>query len=87
VTERQRILRRGYNFDEGLDAGFTESVAGPFFLGYQRDPRAQFVPIQTRLAADDRLNEYIQHVSSAVWAVLPGVEHRDGYLGQTLFEA
>jgi deferrochelatase/peroxidase EfeB len=87
ATERQRILRRGYNFDEGLDAGFTESVAGLFFLAYQRDPRAQFVPIQARLAAEDRLNEYIQHVSSAVWAVLPGVEHPDGYLGQTLFEA
>jgi len=52
----------------------------------ERDPRAQFVPIQARLAAKDRLNEYIQHVSSAVWAVLPGVETHDGYLGQTLFE-
>jgi len=87
VTERERILRRGYNFDEGLDAGFTESVAGLFFLAYQRDPRAQFVPIQSRLAAEDRLNEYIQHVSSAVWAILPGVERPDDYLGQTLFEA
>jgi deferrochelatase/peroxidase EfeB len=87
VTERQRILRRGYNFDEGLEAGFTESVAGLFFLAYQRDPRAQFVPIQARLAAQDRLNEYIQHVSSAVWAVLPGVEQPGAYLGQTLFEA
>ena len=87
VTERQRILRRGYNFDEGLDPGFTESVAGLFFLAYQRDPRAQFVPIQTRLAAEDRLNEYIQHVSSAVWAVLPGVERPGDFLGQTLLRA
>ena len=66
VTERERILRRGYNFDEGLDAGFTESVAGLFFLAYQRDPRAQFVPIQSRLAAEDRLNEQARRLDVAI---------------------
>jgi deferrochelatase/peroxidase EfeB len=49
-----------------------------------RDPRHQFVPIQNRLAANDALNEYIEHTSSAIFAVPPGVE-RGGYIGGTLF--
>jgi deferrochelatase/peroxidase EfeB len=81
-TERQRILRRGYNFDDGMAPGLTQSDAGLFFLAYQRDPRAQFVPIQQRLASSDRLNEYIQHTSSGVWAVPPGTA--GGYLGEPL---
>jgi deferrochelatase/peroxidase EfeB len=85
ASQRERILRRGYNFDDGLAPGLTQSDAGLFFLAYQRDPRAQFVPIQRRLSASDRLNEYIQHTSSGVWAVPPGAA--DGYVGQTLFES
>jgi deferrochelatase/peroxidase EfeB len=42
------------------------------------------VPIQNRLAANDALNEYIEHNSSAIFAVPPGVA-RDGYIGETLF--
>ena len=41
-SERERILRRGYNFDEGID-GIGQIGAGLFFLGYQQDPRRQFV--------------------------------------------
>ena len=83
--ERERILRRGYNFDDGLAPGLTQSDAGLMFLAYQRDPRTQFVPIQRRLASSDRLNEYIQHTSSGLWAIPPGVD--GGYLAQPLFES
>ena len=62
--------------------GLTQSDAGLFFLAYQRDPRAQFVPIQRRLASSDRLNEYIQHTSSGLWAVPPGTA--GGYLAEPL---
>jgi deferrochelatase/peroxidase EfeB len=85
-TESQRILRRGYNFDDGMVPGLTQTDAGLFFLAYQRDPRKQFVPIQTRLAAADRLNEYILHTGSGLWAVPPGID-RGGYVGESLLDA
>jgi deferrochelatase/peroxidase EfeB len=77
------LLRRGYNFVDGSD-GLGRLDAGLFFLAYQRDPRKQFVPVQRNLARHDRLNEYIKHVSSALFACPPGVG-RGGYWGQTLF--
>jgi deferrochelatase/peroxidase EfeB len=85
-SERERILRRGYNFADGLDPAVGELDAGLFFLAYQRDPRRQFVPIQARLAASDGLNEYIQHRASAVFAIPPGTEP-GGYVGATLLGA
>jgi deferrochelatase/peroxidase EfeB len=42
------------------------------------------VPVQTRLAASDALNEYIEHVGSGLFAVPPGIA-AGGYIGQTLF--
>ena len=58
--------------------------AGLFFLAYQRDPRKQFVPVQTQLSRLDRLNEYIKHGSSGLFACPPGVSST-GYWGDTLF--
>ena len=81
-SEAERILRRGYNFDDGLLADGTLD-AGLFFAAYQRDPRRQFVPIQRRLAAADPLNEYLVHTGSGVFAVPPGVRP-GGRLGETL---
>ena len=82
-SERERILRRGYNFAEGID-DLGQIGAGLFFLGYQQDPRRQFVSIQTRLAADDLLNEYLFHTGSAIFAIPPGVQRGDS-IGETLF--
>jgi len=78
------ILRRGYNFTDGLDPRVGQLDAGLFFIAFQRDPRSQFVPMQDRLARSDLLNEYIKHVGSAVFAVPPGVQ-QGGWWGQTLF--
>jgi deferrochelatase/peroxidase EfeB len=58
--------------------------AGLFFLGYQQDPRRQFVSIQSRLAASDLLNEYLFHTGSAIFAIPPGVQP-GGSIGDTLF--
>nr|WP_267974780.1 iron uptake transporter deferrochelatase/peroxidase subunit [Streptomyces lomondensis] len=77
------ILRRGYSFTDGTD-GLGRLDAGLFFLAYQRDVRKGFIPIQRNLAAD-ALNEYIQHVVSAVFAVPPGVRDKDDWWGSTLF--
>ncbi|MER6214046.1 iron uptake transporter deferrochelatase/peroxidase subunit [Streptomyces sp. NPDC001674] len=78
------ILRRGYSFTDGTD-GLGRLDAGLFFLAYQRDVRKGFVAIQRRLSKNDALNEYIQHVGSAVFAVPPGVRDKDDWWGRTLF--
>ncbi|MFD7031114.1 iron uptake transporter deferrochelatase/peroxidase subunit [Streptomyces sp. NPDC059917] len=78
------ILRRGYSFTDGTD-GLGRLDAGLFFLAYQRDVRKGFVPVQRSLSKNDALNEYIQHVGSAVFAVPPGVRDKDDWWGRTLF--
>ena len=83
-TTGRRILRRGYSFTDGTD-GLGRLDAGLFFLAYQRDVRKGFVPLQQRLARNDALNEYIQHVGSAVFAVPPGVRDADDWWGRALF--
>lgn len=80
-----RMLRRGYSFTDGFDSDLGQLDAGLFFIAFQRDPRRQFVPIQTRLGKHDGLNEYIVHRSSALFAVPPGVRRTgDGFIGQGL---
>ncbi|MER7681286.1 iron uptake transporter deferrochelatase/peroxidase subunit [Streptomyces sp. NPDC096934] len=78
------LLRRGYSFTDGTD-GLGRLEAGLFFLAYQRDVRKGFIPVQRSLSRSDALNEYIQHVSSAVFAVPPGVRDKDDWWGRTLF--
>jgi deferrochelatase/peroxidase EfeB len=73
-----RILRRGYNYSAGAtDTGALD--AGLLFLAYQRDPREQFVPLQTRMATTDALRTYLTTVGSGVYAVLPGVRPGGSY--------
>lgn len=79
-----RLLRRGYNVVDGSD-GLGRLNAGLFFMAYQRDPRRQFVPVQRQLSRLDTLNEYIRHVSSAVFACPPGVRGADDFWGRMLF--
>lgn len=79
-----RLLRRGYNFVDGSD-GLGRLNAGLFFIAYQRDPRKQFIPIQTRLARHDAMNEYLRHVSSGLFACPPGVREPGDFWGRPLF--
>jgi deferrochelatase/peroxidase EfeB len=84
VDPNERILRRGYSYTEGIDERSGELDAGNFFICFQRDPARQFISIQRRLGASaDALNEYIRHVSSAVFAIPPGARP-GGYVGETL---
>jgi deferrochelatase/peroxidase EfeB len=66
-----RILRRGYSYTDGIDPQAGTLVGGLFFIAFMKNP-AQFVKLQNSLAAD-ALNEYIQHVGSAVFACPPGL--------------
>ncbi|HEY5333959.1 MAG TPA: iron uptake transporter deferrochelatase/peroxidase subunit [Solirubrobacterales bacterium] len=78
-----RILRRGFSFTDGVDQSLGELEAGLFFIAFQRDPEKQFVALQRKLGVHDALNEYIQHVGSAVFAVPRGIEPGE-YVGQGL---
>ncbi|MET0603655.1 MAG: iron uptake transporter deferrochelatase/peroxidase subunit [Baekduia sp.] len=78
-----QLLRRGYNYDDGIDHDTGQIDAGLFFICFQRDPRRQFVPIQRRLARSDALGQHLIHTASAVFACPPGVAP-GGYVGQQL---
>jgi deferrochelatase/peroxidase EfeB len=80
----QQILRRSYSYSSGLNPKTGQLDAGLLFISYQRDMDKQFIPIQTRLAKSDKLNEYTVHVGSAVFACFPGCK-QGGYIGETLF--
>jgi deferrochelatase/peroxidase EfeB len=77
-----RILRRGYNFMDGVSEKGTLS-GGLFFAAYMRDPQ-QFVDLQTKLVAHDDLNEYTYHIASAVFAVPRGLKSNQDW-GSQLF--
>jgi dye decolorizing peroxidase len=78
----ERMLRRGYNYDEPPAPGEV-SNSGLIFVSYQRDITSQFVPVQQRLADFDALNEWTIPIGSAVYAILPGVRE-GGWLGEQL---
>jgi deferrochelatase/peroxidase EfeB len=80
-----KILRRGYSYVDGSD-GLGRLDAGLFFLAFCRDPRTQYVPMQTRMARSDRMAEYFTHVASGLYAVPPGTKPGE-YWAQRLLEA
>lgn len=68
----ERMLRRGYNYDDGTGPGGRPD-AGLLFAAYQADVRTAFVPVQRRLDEADALNVWATHIGSAVYAVPPGI--------------
>jgi dye decolorizing peroxidase len=77
------MLRRGYSYDDGVRPDGSPD-AGLFFQCFQTDPWAVFVPIQRALVGSDALGRFIRHETSAVFAVLPGVEQGQ-WLGEKMF--
>ncbi len=78
-----KILRRGYSFTDGFDFERGQLDAGLFFIAFMRDP-GQFVTLQRRLGTMDKLNEYIKHTGSGLFAVPPGVG-AGSFVGSQLF--
>jgi deferrochelatase/peroxidase EfeB len=77
-----KILRRSYNYTDGINQ-FGQLDAGLLFIAYVNDP-ANFIALQRRLGSSDRLNEYISHIGSGVFAVPPAPK-AGHYIGQALF--
>jgi len=78
------ILRRSYSYSDGIDPKTGQFDAGLLFIAFQKDPD-RFVKIQTNLGADDKMNEYVTHIGSGLFACFGGVKE-GGYIGQDLFE-
>lgn len=76
------LLRRGYNFVDGNDT-LGRLNAGLFFISFQNDPQ-NFITVQNNLAKNDRMNEYVKHVGSGLWAIPPGAQP-GSFVGASLF--
>ncbi len=66
-----RLLRRGYNYTDGVDPSQGNLEAGLFFIAFVNEPD-HFVRVQRNLATDG-LNEYIRHISTGIYACPGGL--------------
>lgn len=80
---KARMLRRSYSYASGVMMNTGAHDAGLLFVSFQKDP-AQFTAVQNSLGRTDKMNEYITHRGSAVFACFPGVQ-KGSYLGEALF--
>jgi len=87
------IVRRAFSYNNGTTPFVErwppwrqalEYDAGLLFLGYQKDPRTGFVPVFTKMALSDALNQFTTHTASAVFAIPPGAAGPGDWIGRPL---
>jgi deferrochelatase/peroxidase EfeB len=82
ATANQRLLRRSYNYDLGMDEN-GNLQAGHIFIAYQQDLERQFITVQKRLIGEP-LIDYVQPFGGGYFYTLPGVSDSSDWYGRTM---
>ncbi|MFZ0078376.1 MAG: iron uptake transporter deferrochelatase/peroxidase subunit [Trebonia sp.] len=82
ATANQRLIRRSYNYDLGVDENGSLQ-AGHIFIAYQQDIKRQFETVQERLI-NEPLIDYVQPFGGGYFFTLPGVRDAADWYGRGL---
>jgi deferrochelatase/peroxidase EfeB len=84
-TADQRILRRPYNYDRGLDeAGDLDQ--GLLFVAFNQDIQRQFETVQKRLEAEE-MADYITPVGGGYYFAPRAARASGDWVGSAMFSS